>query len=492
MHKSSLLEIIRTFTPKELVKFEDFVNSPYFNKNKNVINLFAEIKKHAPEFINENLEKEKVWKKLFPGKDYNYGIVKNIIHDLTGLSEKFILLEQYSGETLRCELDLIEAAFNRNIQKFTFGKMDQFEKRLKMENDPNKYSNINNLLLIAGNYYDSKASFILDYNLKQNRENSLRLASEYWLYNFLVHSFKLIHNSTAYEMRTTGPVRKTLLEKFFMKLKEHSILEELLLKEDKEQPQDNISKIVNCFFLMYNAVISKGDKAEYDKFNSYLSESIELFSGHELQNMSACRHTCMLNLKISRAKETLDWYKFLMEKNVILLKNGLINDNVMTNVVNYSIALKETGFAEKFLNKYTGNLPADIRDNTYNYCMAKIHFGKSEFGKSLECLAKINEDNLMSKYFLKKLYLMIYYELNDYESFIYACDTFAHFKKRNKIASETRAQEFSNFGSNIRKLFKLRNKYDKFESLKLRKETGDQIWFIEKLDEIDKVKLKKL
>ena len=33
-------------------------------------------------FENENLEKERVWNKLFPGKSYNYGIMKNIIHDL--------------------------------------------------------------------------------------------------------------------------------------------------------------------------------------------------------------------------------------------------------------------------------------------------------------------------------------------------------------------------------------------------------------------------
>ena len=486
MLKSSLLEILRTFTKQELARFEDFVRSPYFNKKENVLKLFLEIKKYGPEFSNDNLEKEKVWKNIFPGKGYNYGIMKNFIHDLTGLSEKFILLEQYSGETLRCELDLIEAAFSRNIQKFTFGKMDQLEKRLKMEIDPNKYSSINQFLFIAGNYYDSKSSFILDYDLKQNREYTLRLASEYSLYNFLVRSFKLIHNTTAYEMQETGPVRKTLLEKFFLKLKEHSILEDLLLKENKDQ--DNISKIVICFYLMYNAVISKGDKAEYDKFKSYLHQNIELFSGHELQNLNACRHTCTLNLKIPRAKESLDWYKFLMEKNALLLKNGLINNNLVTSVVNYSIALKETGFAEEFLNRYAGSLPADSRNNTYNYCMARIHFGRSEFGKSLECLAKISDEKLIRKYLLKKLYLMIYYELNDYESFIYACDTFAHFKKRNKLISDIRAQEFSNFGNNIRSLFKLRNSYDKFESVKLRKETADQIWFTEKIDEIEKVK----
>jgi hypothetical protein len=491
MLKSSLLEIIRTFSKQELVKFEDFVRSPYFNKTENVTKLFLAIKKYAPEFSNEELEKEKVWMSIFPGKAYNYGIMKNIIHDLTGLSEKFILLEQYSGQSSRCDLDLIEAANSRNIQKFTSGKIDQFEKKVRSGIDPNKYSGINEYLYITANFFDAKSSFIHEYNLKQDRQDYLRLSSDYLLFNFLIRSFKIIHNSFVNKAQETRPVSRTLLEKFFLKLKEHSILEDLLLNEDKEQPQDKISKIVICFYLMYKALTSDGDKAEYDRFKSYLRENIELFSGFELQNLNSCRHSCALNLKIpnsNEAKESLEWYKLLMEKNMLLFKSGLINANVMASVVNYSVKLKDTGFAEEFLNKYTGMLPADSRDNTYNYCKAKIHFGKGEFGKSLECLSRISDEKLMRKYFLKKLYLMIYYELNDYESFVYAFDTFAHFKKRNKLTNEAREMAFSSFSNNVRSLFKLRNSYDKFEAIKLRKQTGNEIWFIEKLDEIEKGK----
>ena len=61
MLKSSLLEILRTFSKQELIKFEDFVRSPYFNKKENVVKLFLEIKKYAPEFESENLDKEKVY-----------------------------------------------------------------------------------------------------------------------------------------------------------------------------------------------------------------------------------------------------------------------------------------------------------------------------------------------------------------------------------------------------------------------------------------------
>lgn len=496
MLKSSLLEIIRTFSPKELTKFEDMVISPYFNKNKNLVNLFNVIKPYAPVFEDQNLEKERVWNKMFHDRKYNYGIMKNIIHDLTKLSEKFILLEEYTGDSFRCEYDLIEAANKRNIQKFTSAKIDQFEKKSINQIDPNNYSIIDDYLLINSFYNYTKSSFIHEYNLKQKREDSLRLASEFLLYYFLVNSFKLIHNVIAHETQGNAPGDKTLLEKFFLKLKEHSILEDLLLNESENQKvskyKEKPLKIVTCFYFMYKSLTSGGRKDDYDKFSAYLHKNIDLFSGFELQNLNNCRITCGINLKtpnLNSAKESIEWYKFLMGKNILAQRNGLITTNTMSNIINLSVKLKELTFAEEFLKKYSVKLPADSRENTYNYCMANIYFEKKEFGKSLECLSKISDEKLLRKYFVKKLYLKIYYELNDYESFIYAFDTFAHFKKRNKLTNEARLLAFNDFGNRIRSLFKLRNSFDKFESEKLRKDFSTNSnkelnWFIEKLEEI--------
>ena len=76
MNKTSFLDIMRALNKEELKRFEAFLNSPYFNTRNNVVNLFSSIKKYAPEFTHKMLDKEEVWKKLFPGKKYNYGILK--------------------------------------------------------------------------------------------------------------------------------------------------------------------------------------------------------------------------------------------------------------------------------------------------------------------------------------------------------------------------------------------------------------------------------
>ena len=60
MHKSNLIELLNVFTPKEFKELGEFVNSPFFNKNENVIKLYNYNKKYFPDLENVNLKKRKV------------------------------------------------------------------------------------------------------------------------------------------------------------------------------------------------------------------------------------------------------------------------------------------------------------------------------------------------------------------------------------------------------------------------------------------------
>jgi len=65
MYTSTLIEIFKNFTPKEIKDFEDFAASPYYNKNKNVAALFKLVKSEYPDFSKGNLTKEKIYKKIY-------------------------------------------------------------------------------------------------------------------------------------------------------------------------------------------------------------------------------------------------------------------------------------------------------------------------------------------------------------------------------------------------------------------------------------------
>jgi hypothetical protein len=112
MHKSKFIDIVKTFSRDELKQFKDFVNSPYHNSNKNVIKIYDIIRKHVPEFSSAFLEKENLFRAIYPGKKYNDTVMRILSSDLLSLAEEFLILNRSQNFRLRL-LTLLEELRDR-------------------------------------------------------------------------------------------------------------------------------------------------------------------------------------------------------------------------------------------------------------------------------------------------------------------------------------------------------------------------------------------
>ena len=63
-----MIEFFNNFSEEELVSFNDFINSKYFNSNKNIINLFNYLKSFIPGYKRRGLYKEKIIRSYLFGK----------------------------------------------------------------------------------------------------------------------------------------------------------------------------------------------------------------------------------------------------------------------------------------------------------------------------------------------------------------------------------------------------------------------------------------
>lgn len=90
MQNTRLVKLLKKFPQDDIKKFRDFVNSPFFNKNKKVIRLAEYILKFYPDFSQKDFEEEAVFKKLFPGEKYEYQKIKNLISDLLNLAFNYL------------------------------------------------------------------------------------------------------------------------------------------------------------------------------------------------------------------------------------------------------------------------------------------------------------------------------------------------------------------------------------------------------------------
>ena len=93
MYKTKLIQYLKTFTKTEITQFGKFLQSPYFNNSKLLIQLFQVLKKHHPDFDSKVLERRRISRKLFPNQKFQEKKLSNLFSDMDKLIEKFWIVE---------------------------------------------------------------------------------------------------------------------------------------------------------------------------------------------------------------------------------------------------------------------------------------------------------------------------------------------------------------------------------------------------------------
>jgi len=496
MLKSSLLEILRTFTKQELIKFEDFVRSPYFNKKENVTKLFLEIKKYTPEFSNENLEKERVWGNIFPGKEYNYGIMKNLIHELTKLSESFITIEFTKDDKPENSINLLSALQHRQVTKVFSSKIDMIE---KIYNNPDLKSErygIENYYEFLDKLYYLKSQYNWHHNMKSTAAyECTSRCTDYLLYSAIINFYKYYNNYLAHNNEEVW--NKSNAADIFLIGLNNNLISQLLENVKVKSERDYL--ILKCFYDMNIAIDPDAEIKSYFNFKKSLHDCLDIIPKGDLRDLLTCLTNSLRYINdgssvsgINLIKEIMENYNLMIKNNIFLDENGIMEGNlyIMYNVI--AFALKEHESIEIIVKKFGNKIPEDRRENDNNYSQSLIYYAKKEYCKSLEHLSRINHDFFNMKYLVKDLQMMNYYELNDYISFNYVLDSYRHFLTQNKSVTSSNKTITEDYFNSINKLFKLRESFDQFELDKLRKEVKENrpkngFWILDKISELESV-----
>src|SRR5258707_763338 len=126
MINTKLIKLLRTFSKAEITKFGDFVHSPYYNKNKNVLNLCEAVLAYYPGFEAGDFTEENIYKKIFTREKYDYFKIKNIISDLYQLAVSFLKTRAVEKNEFENEIDLLNELHERKLDII----YDQKEKKV--------------------------------------------------------------------------------------------------------------------------------------------------------------------------------------------------------------------------------------------------------------------------------------------------------------------------------------------------------------------------
>jgi hypothetical protein len=134
MHSTKLIYLLKSLDQPEMRRLEEFVNSPFANKNETVSALFASIRKYHPGYKSPQLAKEKLFAKLFPGEAYKDGRIRYLTSELLSVAENFLVYKSYSADAIDRSCRLLYELNLRGLDSLF--EMRQKEVELLLEKKP--------------------------------------------------------------------------------------------------------------------------------------------------------------------------------------------------------------------------------------------------------------------------------------------------------------------------------------------------------------------
>ncbi len=140
---SKFTRLLQTFTPAELKSFETWLQSPWSNTNKNLPRLLARLKPYYPEFSDQKLSKEKLFRQVLPDGKFSDRRMNNLLSEAYLAAERFLAFQRFAGEDGLQQSLLAQEFLERHLDDWFFRMAHQEirtprrKRNIRLERPPN-------------------------------------------------------------------------------------------------------------------------------------------------------------------------------------------------------------------------------------------------------------------------------------------------------------------------------------------------------------------
>ena len=420
---TSVIFTLRTLSHEELDRLEQFLSSPYFNKKKTLITFYRHIRKFAPGFDSPKLERHLIWKSLYKGKDFNYGVMKNLIYELGKLTEKFLQVSSFERSGFPAQLRLAWEYIDRDLVQLTEKQIRVLEKSLSdREKDIEFFRNAMDLTAFR--------EYLAGQKFSGNHTN-VPVAQKY-LDDLTM--FYILSSAERYSsILMSGSYNNLEIDK-------DEVYDLLRLMERKKQIN---SKLLELLKESLYVMLEPGDESHYRNCKKLLLEyRSELSLGYLhkfITGLLNYSNTMLLNGKTSYNKEVFDNISLLVDTGAMLAEtDGFVNQYTYVIAVSSACNEGEYEWAEKFITEYKKHLRQEFREQYYEYALVTFYMKKKEPETALEHLSKIRILNLMDKMTVKRYEAMIFYESGYEDQFRSVLDSLTNLKGNRELSGSAK------------------------------------------------------
>src|SRR4030095_12581739 len=356
MQKAKFLEVLKTFSKKDYQKFGQFVNSDYFNTSIMLRKLYEVILNYSKK--SEEITREYLFKKLYPGKKYREGTIVNLLSGLYKLFENYVVQESFESESFAQQSYLLKGLSSRKLDKFAFKTYCDAVKEMEAVSirDADYFHSLHEL---EYQYMTFLSSNDRGYNTldKEKIQNYYYKLVEYIIVRLLtVYAFML--NQKTY-------VREENFDMSFI---------ELVFNYLNEKSFNHIPAI-SIYFTLVKLIIEDDEKHCY-RLKELLSSHPAILGSNERRNL----YVNMLNFFTFKArvsgiskfnKESFELFKHIVENKIYITEENTKLDHILyLGTVETGLNVGEFEWVENFINRGREELLEDHRENTFNLCYA--------------------------------------------------------------------------------------------------------------------------
>lgn len=467
MKRSSLIEAFKTFTPKEIKEFAEFVESPFFNKNVNVIKLFDIIKKNYPDFEESKIEKEKVFSRLFPGKPFKDSTLRLLMFYLYELIEKFLAYSRFNSDKFKTRDTLLKELYDRKLFKDFEKIIDEASTELEgfAVRDSYYYENRflfaeHKLTYLAEIYMGKYEKYLTKDNIQLFSDN----ITNYYLISVLKYYAITLNTMYLYNVKVDTVIFENILKNF--------------------NPEHFTSApLIVIYYRIIMLFIEPENTGNFTKLKELVIKH-ENEIGNNLGDLYInLENYCVRMLRNGHQEflgESFDIYNLELKKKSYI-NHGYMPNSFFSSMVVTASKLKKFEWLRNFINDYKDEIHEDSRVAYYYYGLAYLENEEGNYEKALEALAKSKPEEVYLKMDLRILQTRIYYGLKWTLPLQSLLDTFKKTVQNNRFMTDMRKNQYLKFIKYTNQLNNIRYKEDKAASSELVFELEKDEYFAYKL-----------
>lgn len=484
MEQIKAFRILSALNEEEYGSFSRFIISPFFNRSKDLIKFFEVVKKYYPEFKHSGLASEKIYKKLYPGKSFSEGTIRNLFSDLGNLAEKFLGYVNYEDK-FEYGYKILDETNNRYLDKEFLKNYKKYYERNETKEDALYRKNLNKCFLESEMWRYTQR---LNIEFSKSERNSIyESLAVFFLNEFLLAQSFQVNVTDWYK----GQEEYNIIDTFFEFTDLDSIINRM--KKNKSAYYDDIK----LPYYLARAAQNKDGKF-YENFD--IAYKIFKEQINSMTKQTQIRLYVMIiniiNMHVKASDRHLSEIKFVLnkemiEKEIAFDEHGKLPAFVFSHTLLNAIVVGEIEWGKNFLETKIDSVDDDAKSKAdiYNYYKAKFLSLDKKYIDSNEVLLKISKDDDTFKTDSKILRLINYYELGHTEAAFSHAEAFKQLLLRNDEAYIGRRELSSNFIKFFMLLLRKKSGMDTDISFAKREleECGvirNKFWLLEKFNEL--------